>query len=98
MSAPARTVAADRTGSEALLEMLDHGIRHLPVLDARGRLLGVLDDVDLLAAEHRAPFRVRALIARAPDPGAVAARGGRAPADARSRSTTPASRRPRSAA
>ena len=72
MSAPARTVTADRTGSEALLEMLDHGIRHLPVLDARGRLLGVLDDVDLLAAEHRAPFRVRALIARAPDPGAVA--------------------------
>jgi CBS domain-containing protein len=72
MSAPARTVSADRTGSEALLEMLDHGIRHLPVLDARGRLLGVLDDVDLLAAEHRAPFRVRALIARAPDPEAVA--------------------------
>jgi CBS domain-containing protein len=72
MSAPARTIGADRRGSEALLEMLDHGIRHLPVLDARGRLLGVLDDVDLLAAEHRAPFRVRALIARAPDPGAVA--------------------------
>jgi CBS domain-containing protein len=73
MSAPARTVNADRTGSEALLEMLDHGVRHLPVLDARGRLLGVLDDVDLLAAEHRAPFRVRALIARAPDARAVAA-------------------------
>jgi CBS domain-containing protein len=72
MSAPARTVSADRTASEALLEMLDHGIRHLPVLDARGRLLGVLDDVDLLAAEHRAPFRVRALIARAADAGAVA--------------------------
>lgn len=73
MSAPARTVAADRSGSEALLEMLDHGIRHLPVLDARRRLLGVLDDVDLLAAEHRAPFRLRALIARSPDAAAVAA-------------------------
>jgi len=72
MSAPARTVTADRTGSEALLDMLDHGIRHLPVLDARRRLLGVLDDVDLLAAEHRAPFRVRALIARSPDADAVA--------------------------
>ena len=34
MSAPAWTVAADRTGTEALLEMLDHGVRHLPVLDA----------------------------------------------------------------
>ena len=30
MSAPAWTVAADRSGTEALLEMLDHGIRHLP--------------------------------------------------------------------
>jgi len=73
MSAPARTIAADRTGSEALLEMLDHGIRHLPVLDARRQLIGVLDDVDLLAAEHRAPFRLRALIARSPDAAGVAA-------------------------
>jgi CBS domain-containing protein len=73
MSAPARTVASDRSGSEALLEMLDCGIRHLPVLDARRRLLGVLDDVDLLAAEHRAPFRLRALIGRSRDVDAVAA-------------------------
>ena len=50
--------------------MLDRGIRHLPVLDAHRRLLGVLDDVDLLAAEHRAPFRLRALIARSRGRGA----------------------------
>ena len=73
MSAPARTVAAEHRGSDALLEMLDHGIRHLPVLDARRRLVGVLDDVDLLASEHRAPFRLRALVARAPDVAGVAA-------------------------
>ena len=60
MTAPAWTVAADRTGTEALLEMLDQGIRHLPVLDAGRRLLGVLDDVDLMANERRAPFRLRA--------------------------------------
>jgi CBS domain-containing protein len=72
MSAPAWTVAADRTGTEALLEMLDHGVRHLPVLDPGGRLLGVLDDVDLMASESRAPFRLRAEIARSPDPAAVA--------------------------
>jgi CBS domain-containing protein len=64
MSAPAWTVAGDRTGTEALLEMLDHGVRHLPVLDAGRRLIGVLDDVDLMASERRAPFRLRALIAR----------------------------------
>jgi CBS domain-containing protein len=67
MSAPAWTVAGDRTGTEALLEMLDHGVRHLPVLDPGRRLIGVLDDVDLMASERRAPFRLRALIARSAD-------------------------------
>jgi CBS domain-containing protein len=72
MTAPAWTVSADFRGSEALLEMLDHGIRHLPVLTPGRRLLGVLDDVDLMANERRAPFRLRAEIARSPDPKAVA--------------------------
>jgi CBS domain-containing protein len=72
MSAPAWTVAADRTGTEALLEMLDHGVRHLPVLDAGRRLIGVLDDVDLMASERRAPFRLRARIARSDDAAGVA--------------------------
>lgn len=72
MSAPAWTVAGDRTGTEALLEMLDHGVRHLPVLDPGRRLIGVLDDVDLMASERRAPFRLRAEIARSPDAAAVA--------------------------
>jgi CBS domain-containing protein len=72
MSAPAWTVTADRSGTEALLEMLDHGIRHLPVLDPGGALVGVLDDVDLMASERRAPFRLRALVAASPDSEAVA--------------------------
>ena len=71
MTAPAWTVSADHTGTDALLEMLDHGIRHLPVLTAGRQLLGVLDDVDLMANERRAPFRLRASIARAPDLAAV---------------------------
>ena len=33
--------------------MLAHGIRHLPVLTAGRRLLGVVDDVDLMANERR---------------------------------------------
>lgn len=64
MSAPAWTVSSDRTGTEALLEMLSQGIRHLPVLAADRRLLGVLDDVDLMANERRAPFHLQASIAR----------------------------------
>ena len=73
MSAPAWTVPADRTGTEALLTMLDHGVRHLPVLDSGRRLIGVLDDVDLMASERRAPFRLRAAIARGESPAEVAA-------------------------
>ena len=68
MTGPAWTIAADRTGTEALLLMLEHGVRHLPVLDTGRRLLGVLDDVDLMASERRAPFRLRAEIAPAPTP------------------------------
>ena len=64
MSAPAWTVSSDRTGTEALLEMLSQGIRHLPVLAPNRRLLGVLDDVDLMANERRAPFHLQASIAR----------------------------------
>lgn len=67
MTAPARTVSADRSATEALMEMLDHGVRHLPVLEAGGRLAGVIDDVDLMASERRAPFRLRTLVARSAD-------------------------------
>ena len=53
MSAPAWTVAADRLGGEVLLDMLDRCVRHVPVLDATGEVLGVLTDVDLVAAGGR---------------------------------------------
>ena len=65
MTAPAVTVSADRTGALALLDMLDRGIRHLPVVSATGRVLGVVEDADLAAAEARTPFHLRAAIARA---------------------------------
>jgi CBS domain-containing protein len=80
MTAPAWTFAAERSGTEALIEMLDHGVRHLPVLTAGRRLVGVLDDVDLMASERRAPFRLRSLIARGNDVAAVAAAGRELPA------------------
>jgi CBS domain-containing protein len=80
MSAPAWTVASDRTGTEALLEMLDQGVRHLPVLAPGRRLVGVLDDVDLMASERRAPFRLRTLVGRASDAAAVAAAAAELPA------------------
>jgi CBS domain-containing protein len=65
MTAPAYTVAADRLGSEVWLDMLDRGIRHFPVVSATGQVLGVVEDADLVAAETRTSFHLRAAIARA---------------------------------
>jgi CBS domain-containing protein len=62
MTDPARTVTDDRTGSDALFEMLDLGVRHLPVLDSQGKVLGVVSDTDLMAVEARTPFRLRTAI------------------------------------
>lgn len=65
MTEHATTVDADRSAAEAMLEMLDRGIRHLPVLGSDGRVVGVLRAGDLLAAQTRAPFLLREAIARA---------------------------------
>jgi len=62
MSAPAYTVSGDRLSGEVLVEMLDRGVRHFPVLSPTGALLGVVDDVDLVAAERRTPFYLRTAI------------------------------------
>ena len=65
MTAPAETISAAVTGAEALLEMLDRGIRHLPVVDSVGSVVGVISDTDLMAVETRTPFHLRRAIASA---------------------------------
>jgi CBS domain-containing protein len=65
MTTPARTITADATGADALIEMLDRGVRHLPVLDASRRVVGVISDTDLLAVETRTPFHMRRAISSA---------------------------------
>jgi CBS domain-containing protein len=67
MTRGALTVRADSAADDASQLMLAHGVRHLPVLDADGTLLGVVEEVDLLAAQERAPSRLRRAIGRASD-------------------------------
>jgi CBS domain-containing protein len=67
MSAPARRVTADLTAETVLMEMLEWGLRHMPVLSRRGEVLGVLEDADLLAASARQGFVLRRSIAAATD-------------------------------
>ena len=65
MSAPAYTATADRRAGEVLLEMLDRGFRHFPVLSATGAILGVIEDVDLVELRTRSSFYLRQRIAAA---------------------------------
>lgn len=65
MTTPAWTTAADRLGGEVLLDMLDRDVRHVPVLGPTGEVLGVLTDLDVVAATTRSSFGLRAAIARA---------------------------------
>ena len=67
MSAPAYTTRPESPGTEVMLEMLDRGIQHVPVVSASGEPLGVLTDVDLLAVETRTPFWLRRTIDLATD-------------------------------
>jgi CBS domain-containing protein len=67
MSSPAVTADARELGSELMLAMVDEGVRHLPVVAKGGEVLGVVTDVDLLAAEARTPLIVRRAIDEARD-------------------------------
>ncbi len=73
MTASPHLVGEGQTGSEAMLEMLSRGVRHLPVVTATGRLIGMVTDQDLMAAETHTPFQVRRAIMRAASPAGVAA-------------------------
>jgi CBS domain-containing protein len=65
MTAPAYTCEPDCLGGDALLEMLDRGFRHFPVVAADGEILGMIEDVDLVAGQARSSFFLRQRIGRA---------------------------------
>lgn len=72
MSAPAFTVAPERSGAEVLFELLERGIHHVPVRSAAGRVVGVIEDGDLFAVRQRSWFGARRAIAGAQDAAALA--------------------------
>lgn len=67
MSEPAETVPADRLAGEVLLDMLDHGFRHFPVMSPTGEVIGVIGDSDLVEIQTHSSFSLRRAIARAGD-------------------------------
>ena len=50
MSAPVQGIGQDEYGFEAVARMESLGVRHLPVLDAAGRLRGIITQTDLVSA------------------------------------------------
>jgi CBS domain-containing protein len=61
------TVPDDTAASQAQLIMLERGVQHLPVVDAAGDVVGMVEQVDLIEAHSSETFHVRRLIAGAPD-------------------------------
>ena len=53
MSADVVTLTSDTTVEDALSVLNTHGFSGAPVVDARGRLVGLLDDSDLIVSEAR---------------------------------------------
>lgn len=56
MSSPVKTVKTDCTLEDAALFMLENNIGCLPVVDAEGKLVGMLTESDFAAKEHAIPF------------------------------------------
>jgi CBS domain-containing protein len=65
MSSPAYVCRPDQMAGEVLVEMLDRGFRHLPVVSARGSLVGVIEDRDVVAVHAGSLFYLRRRISRA---------------------------------
>ena len=65
MSAPAYTATPDRRAGDVLAEMFERGFRHFPVIAPTGQLIGVVEDVDLVALRTRSSFYLRQRIATA---------------------------------
>jgi CBS domain-containing protein len=65
MVAPALTFRPERLAVDAMIDMLDAGIHHLPVVEADGTAVGVVTATDLMYLESRTPFALRRSIAHA---------------------------------
>jgi len=73
MTAPALVFAPERLAVDAMIDMLDAGIHHLPLVRADGTPVGIVTATDLMYLESRTPFAIRRSIANAETVGEVVA-------------------------
>ena len=67
MSAPVISVGIDQTAQDAALAMSRHGIRHVPVADANGRVVGIVSERDLFALQRLSLKQLGTALRAAPD-------------------------------
>jgi CBS domain-containing protein len=67
MSAPVVTLTKAQTAQDAALAMSRHGVRHIPVTEDDGRVVGILSERDLFALQRLSIKQVSTAIRAAPD-------------------------------
>ncbi len=67
MSAPVHALTVQHTAQDAALVMSRHGVRHVPVTDAEGRVVGILSERDLFALQRLSLKQVSTAIRAAGD-------------------------------
>ena len=80
MSVPVRTLRGDTLAPQAAIEMMQAGINHMPVVDARGRVLGVVSSGSLMRLDALSPFALQWSLSVAKDEDEVVALANRIPA------------------
>ncbi len=73
MSAPVFTLSAQHSAQDAALAMARHGIRHVPVTDPGGRVVGLLSERDLFALQRVSLKQLSTALRAAPDVAALTA-------------------------
>jgi len=73
MTAPVLTLGLDATAEDAVLTMTRRGVRHLPVVDANGRAVGVVSERDLFALQGLSLKHVSSAVRAASDAAALRA-------------------------
>ena len=79
MSVPVRTLRGDTLAPQAAIEMMQAGINHMPVVDARGRVLGVVSSGSLMRLDALSPFALQWSLSVAKDEDEVVALANRIP-------------------
>jgi CBS domain-containing protein len=73
MSTPVIALGLDHTALDAALAMSRHAIRHVPVVDAEGRVVGIVSERDLFALQRLSLKQLSTAIRAAPDLAALRA-------------------------